>query len=261
MRLSNVIISALGVSSAVNAAVMPEQQANSLSIRSNSDIANTLEKRKGGGGGGRGGGGSGSSSGSSSGGRSGSSGSTSSSGSSGSSSGGGGGRGYGGGNYYAGGASTPYRSGGRSPGGIAPFVLGGAALGIGAYALYGAGAYAYPYAHPYYFHNRTEQAVNQTYTIDSNSSIPVQCVCTKDSNCGCEDQTDDSYISSIIGNGSASDMDPSVARVANVNGTDTLIINGTIPAGATSAAASLRVPEVAGMWMIAAGVGAFVYAL
>lgn len=183
-----------------------------------------------------------------------------------------------GGNYYAGGATTPYRSGGRSPGGIAPYVLGGAALGVGAYALYGAGAYVYPYAHPYYFHNRTEAAQNQTYTNSTNSTLPVQCVCSQYSECGCDDQ-DDSYLASIIGNGSSSDINSTVARIANVNGTTTLIVNGTLPNGTTasggsddsgsgsgsssgtSAAAVMRVPESAGMWMIAAGVGAFVYAM
>jgi len=169
-----------------------------------------------------------------------------------------------GGNYYAGGASTAYRSGGRSPAGIAPFVIGGAALGIGAYALYGAGAYAYPYAHPYYFHNRTEAAQNQTYTNSTNSTLPVQCVCAQNSECGCDEQGDDSYLASIVGNGSNSDINSTVARIANINGTDTLIINGTLPSDGTSstgAASALRVPESAGMWMIAAGVGAFVYAM
>lgn len=172
-----------------------------------------------------------------------------------------------GGNYYAGGATTPYRSGGRSPGGIAPYVLGGAALGVGAYALYGAGAYIYPYPHPYYFHNRTEAAQNQTYTNSTNSTLPVQCVCAQYSECGCEDQQDNSYLASIIGNGSASDINSTVARIANVNGTTTLIVNGTLPNGTTaaggsdSAAGALRVPESAGMWMLAAGVGAFVYAM
>jgi hypothetical protein len=181
-----------------------------------------------------------------------------------------------GGNYYAGGATTAYRAGGRSPAGIAPFVLGGAALGIGAYALYGYGAYAYPYAHPYYFHNRTEAAQNQTYTNSTNSTLPVQCVCAQYSECGCDEQQDDSYLASIIGNGSSSDINSTVARVANVNGTNTLIINGTLPndtdssssgsgssgsSSSTGAATAMRVPEAAGMWMIAAGVGAFVYAM
>ena len=171
-----------------------------------------------------------------------------------------------GGNYYAGGATTPYRAGGLSPGRITPFVLGGAALGVGAFALYGAGAYVYPYAHPYYFHNRTEAAQNQTYTNSTNSTLPVDCVCAQNAQCTCDDQQDPSYLASIVGNGSASDINSTVARIANVNGTDTLIINGTLPDGTgsgsgTSAASSMRVPESAGMWLIAAGVGAFVYAM
>ncbi|KAI5242430.1 hypothetical protein E4T42_07664 [Aureobasidium subglaciale] len=273
MKFSHVIISALSIGSAVNAAVIPEE-ANSLSIRSSYDIAtspessNTLEKRKGGGGGGRGGGGS------SSGGRSGSSSSSGSSGSSGrsgssSSSGSSGSRGssgvspsYGGGRYYAGGSTSAYRSGGRSPGGIAPYALGGAALGIGVFALYGAGAYAYPYAHPYYFHNRTEAAQNQTYTDSMNTTLPVQCVCEPNADCGCDDQEDNSYIDSIVGNGSVSDINSTLARVANINGTETLVLNGTLAEGtASTSAANIMRPESAGMWLLAAGVGAFVYVL
>lgn len=280
MKFATVVLSALSLSSAVNAAVIPEE-ANSLIVRADYDAAstldssNTLEKRKGGGGGGRGGGSSSGSSGSSSGSRGSGSSSSGSSGSSGSTSGtsNSGGRtssgsgvrpSYGGGNYYAGGAASPYRAGARSPGGVAPYLLGGAALGFGAYALW-----AYPWSHPYYFHNRTEAAQNATYGNSTNTTLPVECVCAQYQECGCEDQQDDSYLASIVGNGSAADMNSTVARVVNVNGTDTLVINGTLPngttaagaSGDTSAAAFMRVPESAGMWLIAAGVGAFVYAL
>ena len=54
MKFSHVVVSALGLGSAVNAAVIPED-AKSLAIRTEPDViipdsGNTLEKRKGGGG-------------------------------------------------------------------------------------------------------------------------------------------------------------------------------------------------------------------
>nr|OQO31331.1 hypothetical protein B0A51_02105 [Rachicladosporium sp. CCFEE 5018] len=223
---------------------------------------NDLFKRKGGGGGGGKGGGSGSSSGSSSGSgssgsSSGSSGSTgSSSGSSGSSSSSGS-RGSGSsgaasgyrptyGGYYGGGASTPYGAGARSRGGVAPFLIGGAALavfpGIWLYSVY-----AYPYGHAYGYRNNTS---------GRNETRNVTCLCEEYSQCGCDNNTDSNYLTSVANN-------QSISRVAN----DTLYVNGTLPNGTgtddstTSTTASgvgslkQKVMESSGYWVVVAGVG------
>ena len=192
------------------------------------DPATRLFKRKGGGGG-RGGG-------SSSGGRS-----------SGSSSGLRAGVGpqprtYGSGAYYPGGSVRPYKSGGRSPAGVAPVFL-----GVGALALFPGiwlyGAYAYSYPGLYYYHNRTS---------GQNESHPVQCWCSRYQECACDVKNQTDYLNSIANNNT-------VARVANVNDTDTLLINGTLPNGtvvAESGAHSFKqgLVEMSGLWVVLAGV-------
>lgn len=156
-----------------------------------------------GGGGGRGGGSSGgSSSGGSSSGGSRGSGSSGSSGSSGGSRSGGSGRtgvtpAYGG--RFAGGATAPYRSGSRSPGGIAPFLLVGGGLGF--FALYGAyswgpyGAYRYTYPAQISYYNQTSMM---------NETVAGECLCKRYAGCSCEAPTGDNntYVTSIIGDGS-----------------------------------------------------------
>ncbi|KAJ5341907.1 hypothetical protein N7541_011031 [Penicillium brevicompactum] len=219
-------------------------------VENSTDLSHlvSLEKRRGGGGGGRGG-----SSGGSSGGRSGSSSSSSSSGSSGgrtgssssnsgssgssgsrsgsssnvggtTSSGSGTRASYGGGRYYAGGATTPYTAGSRSKGSnIAPYVLGGAALGFFP-GLWLYSAYAYPYSHNYHYYNQDAHK-NETY--------PVICVCQEYSECGCDDNVNRTYYESLF-NGTEP-KNSSVVRVVKENGTETIYINGTLPNGTTAA--------------------------
>ncbi|KAM0563027.1 hypothetical protein ACHAPJ_001871 [Fusarium lateritium] len=226
----------------------------------NADEHELYKRRGGGGGGGRGGGGgsssgggrSGGSSGGSSGSRGGSSssgsgssrgsssgsgssrsgssrGSSSRSGSSGSSgSRGGASRGTGpqpnfaGGRYYPGGATAPYRAGGRSPAAsILPFALVGGALafwpGVWLY-----GAYMYPYHNSYHYHNDTS---------DEDEERDVLCGCAKYNPCACDDNNSTEYYDQLIGNGSYDALNKSIVDVAKVNGTWTILINGTLPNG------------------------------
>ena len=241
MRTPQILLYLLGFITVIHALAVP------TSLESLSEASKELFKRKGGGGGGKGGGG-------------GSTGSTGSSGSSGSSGSGSGSRGsgssgstsgspgrvaptYGGGQYYGGGARTPYGAGTRSPGGIAPYFLAGSALaffpGIWLY-----GAYAYPYSHPYTYHNNTN---------NQNETHPVQCLCGQYQQCGCDDNNSTDYLDSVANNNT-------IARVANVNGTDTLVVNGTLPndtADATTSAAGnykQGLAEMSGFWLVIAGV-------
>ncbi|KAK5290168.1 hypothetical protein LTR16_002639, partial [Cryomyces antarcticus] len=261
MKFSSTILHSLLGFSAVNGLVIPET-VTSLSLRDtpSEDFhasplpSNPLERRKGGGGSSGGGGGrsSGSSSGSSSSGSS-SGGRTSSGASS-----GGAARtpAYGGGQYYSGGATSPYRSGSRSPLGLTPFLLPIAVLSIFP-GLWLYGAYAYPYSHPYSFHNQS--APNN----GTNTTLPVQCLCQQYSDCGCDDNTNSTYMDDVLGNGSAADMDPTLVQVAPVNGSQTILINGTLPndtsAAVASAAAGTSIPqgllEHSGWWVMGAIVG------
>jgi hypothetical protein len=62
----------------------------------------------------------------------------------------------------------------------------------------------------------------------------VKCLCQQYSECGCDDNNDPQYMNGLIGNGSAAAMNQSLVRVANVNGTDTIFVNGTLPNGTTA---------------------------
>jgi hypothetical protein len=224
------------------------------------DTSEELWKRKGGGGGGGRGGGS-SGGGSTGGGRGGTSsgGGSSSSGGKGigSSSSSTGGRtttgsgsppSYGGGRYYGGGASVPYNSGGRSASGISPIYY----PAIGTFAFFSGlwlyPVFAYPYTNYFSFHNASS---------NKNESKPVTCLCEEYSECGCDDNSDQTYINDLIGNGSYAALNRSLVTVADINSTSTILINGTLPNG-TTAAGGTDSPNSApgltleGYWVMAA---------
>lgn len=75
-----------------------------------------------------------------------------------------------------------------------------------------------------------------------------------------------------MGNGSAADENSTLVHVGNVNGTKTLIINGTLPNGTngtedsstsstTSGATRQDLLEFSGFWLVGAIVGATVWLL
>lgn len=131
-----------------------------------------------------------------------------------------------GGAFYAGGSREPYRSG-ATRGSVVPFVVGAGAVGFlgGAYL---AGAYVYPYQHAYYYHNDT---------TNQNETKPVVCVCSEDAECSCEDNGDQQYFESLVGDGRYEHLNKSVINVAH-NDTDNktyIYILGTLPNGTTAA--------------------------
>lgn len=184
---------------------------------------------------------------------------------------------YGGGKYYGGGAATPYKSGGRSPGGILPYALGGGLLGAALIfpGLWLYGAYAYNYNHPYSFRNRTRNNFNET--------LPVTCLCERYSACGCDDANNSTFLDGIIGDGNLANLNKSLVNVGNVNGTKTIVLNGTLPndtvsdatttagdATGTGAGAATNLPsvsaankrfllETSGFWLLGAIVAATVW--
>jgi len=189
---------------------------------------------------------------------------------------------YGGGRYYGGGATQPYRSGGISPLGIVAFPL-----AFGALAFYPGiwlyGAYSYPYHNPYSFHNRTARANNTNSTTTPSHALQffglsarqeegieqtknVTCLCAMYQECGCDDNGDTTFLDSIIGDGTYSSLNLSLVNVADINGTSTIILNGTLPNGTTAsggtddASAAVRsVVEASGYWVMIALVGMTVY--
>jgi hypothetical protein len=235
-----------------------------------------LWKRKGGGGG-KGGGGS------SSGGKGGSSGSSSGSSSSGKGGSGSTGKGsssssvggstktgsgvtprFGGGRYYGGGATTPYASGVRSPLGLTPVLLGATALAL-LPGLWIYGAYSYPYTHPYTFRNHTATSNITSKRDDStgvNETRSVNCLCAQYQECSCDDSGNTTFLDELIGNGSYQALNQSLVTVADVNGTSTILINGTLPNGTTASggtenasAAVKAIVEASGYWAMIALVG------
>lgn len=198
---------------------------------------------------------------------------------------------YGGGRYYGGGATIPYTSGGRSPLGITPIALGvgaGAAIALyPGYQLYPYGAYGYPYAHPYTFHNRTASKnstnttttrrdlehefevliIRQTADTGINQTKPVTCLCALYAECGCDDNDNTTFLDSIIGDGTYANLNLSLVQVGDINGTSTIVLNGTLPNGTTSsggtenANASTRAfVQASGYWVMIALVALTVYA-
>jgi hypothetical protein len=161
---------------------------------------------------------------------------------------------YGRGNaFYRGGAASPYRSGKPSPLGITPFFLPVAALaffpGVWLY-----GAYAYPYNHPYHYINDT---------TNNNESLPVLCLCGNNADCGCDDNNNNTYYESLF-NGTQP-QNGSLVKVTDVNGTQTIAINGTLPDGTVEeyndSAAALTMINTGGYWVMAAVALGAVYAL
>ncbi|EFX04470.1 hypothetical protein CMQ_1398 [Grosmannia clavigera kw1407] len=139
---------------------------------------------------------------------------------------------YGGGAYYGGGSTVPYRSGSTSPSGIAPLALGvGAGLAIGSSTHFWPGywyhpIYYYPYSHPYAYLNQTS---------NRNETKNVACACDETVECGCDNNSNSTYFADLLGNGSYAALNASGVAVADVNGTSTLLINGTLPNGTTAA--------------------------
>lgn len=92
------------------------------------------------------------------------------------------------------------------------------------------------------------------------------CVCQKYSECGCDDNNNQTYYESLF-NGSEP-TNSSMVRVVNVNGTEKIYINGTLPNGTTVAESSATPSSVgaglvqaSGYWVMAAIVASAVWVL
>ncbi|KAK6344987.1 hypothetical protein TWF718_006932 [Orbilia javanica] len=193
-----------------------------------------LEKRKGGGGGGKGGGGG------SSGGKSSSGGSKSSSSGSKSSGNNKGYKTYGG--RYGGGASTGYKAGGKSPLGLAPFLLPLAAIALIFPGLWLYAVYSYHYNTLYQYYNDSLNAIQ---------SVPVQCLCMQYSDCACDDNGNTTFIDELVALNQSN-----TTNFAVVDGVWTLLINGTVENGTGPAAgetinAGSNLNALGYLWMVA----------
>jgi hypothetical protein len=165
------------------------------------------------------------------------------------------------GGSYGGGAGVPYTASKRSPSGISPFLL---PLGALAFfpGLWLFSAYAYPYAQSINYYNNTN---------NQNQTLPVLCLCQQYSECGCDENHNQTYTQALVDNATRFDnsSQPYVSKIADVNGTRTLVINGTLangttaPGGTDSAAGALRETVLGnfGLTVLAAAVGWCTYML
>jgi len=93
----------------------------------------------------------------------------------------------------------------------------------------------------------------------------VTCLCDQYSACGCDDDGHTSYIDSLLGDGKVSSQNDSLVHIGNLNGSKTVVINGTLPNGTddststtTSGALSQKFFEISGFWFVAGVVAAMV---
>jgi hypothetical protein len=254
MKFSQILTGLVAVQ-VINAASIPES--NALNVIEERRVVpasevvspdHTLERRKGGGGRGGGGGGGGRSGGgtSSGGGRPGRTSPTSNAGGS-TSAGSGSPRRFANGNYYAGGAKDPYTAGSRTPnkGLIAGALILPATMLLIMPGLWLHSTYPYYYNNPYRFYNQSatnddnnddndRRALWTRQTQGRNETLPIMCVCEEEFVCGCEDNDDQSYLNELVGNGSYAALNKTLVTVSDVNGTKTLVLNGTLEKGTTS---------------------------
>lgn len=108
-----------------------------------------------------------------------------------------------------------------------------------------------------------------------NETKPVKCLCAENAVCGCDDNGDTTFLDGLIGDGSYAGLNKSVINVVDVNGTSTIVLNGTLPDGTTvadpsaadnsdpSAAAnnssSAYMLQASGYWVLFSLVGFSVY--
>ncbi|KAL8766139.1 MAG: hypothetical protein Q9209_006979 [Squamulea sp. 1 TL-2023] len=189
---------------------------------------------------------------------------------------------YGGGKYYGGGSTSSYRAGARSPRGLLPVAIGLGAATIIFPGIWLYGAYNYPYTHGYSYRNRTRRANNTEDRLlrrqdDQNVTLPVTCLCAMYSACGCDDNDDQSYLDSVIGDGT--NLNASLVHIGPVNGTEIIALNGTLPnstdsesesdtsddssssTAASSAASMQQILEMSGIWVSGGIMGVMVWLL
>lgn len=89
--------------------------------------------------------------------------------------------------------------------------------------------------------------------------LPVTCLCQQYNACGCDDNGNTTYLDTIVGDGT--NLNSSLVHIGPVNGTQTIVLNGTLPNGtdttqdpssssSSGVVNSQRVLEVSGIWTI-----------
>jgi hypothetical protein len=132
--------------------------------------------------------------------------------------------GFVGGQYYAGGSSVPYPAGGSPPGrslNSYSATPGGLAFYPGYWPY---GGFYYPYAYTHTYRNRTS---------NRDEERDIVCVCARYSVCACDDIDKKDFYDELIKDGDYDKLNKSMVTVSRVNGTQKIVINGTLPNGTT----------------------------
>lgn len=134
-------------------------------------------------------------------------------------------------------------------------MLGGAALFLIMPGIWLYSVYPYNFNNPYRFRNQSMQ--NETFPNGTNMSLPVTCLCQEYQVCGCDENDDQMYLKDLVGNGSYAALNKTLVTVSDVNGTQTLVLNGSLPNGTTapggsddddSAALAITIGKYGGYW-------------
>lgn len=103
--------------------------------------------------------------------------------------------------------------------------------------MYGS-LYAYHFTHDVNYRNTTS---------NGNETLPVLCLCQQYSVCGCDENHNQMYIDALVANATnATGGAVERTKIAVVNGTRTLLINGTLDNGTTADGGTEVVSEAAG---------------
>lgn len=105
-------------------------------------------------------------------------------------------------------------------------------LALSLASLLFAGAWMYGSVYVYHF-DRDIDYLNKT--SNRNESLPVMCLCQEYSVCGCDENHNQTYVDALVANATNVTTDgPARSKIAEVNGTRTLLINGTLENGTTA---------------------------
>lgn len=190
--------------------------------------------------------------------------------------------GTGGKKFYSGGGSAPYRSGSRTPSGLSAVALPAALMGgVFAGLWLGSLLYMYAWTNPLawqnplnaralvlpYLNSTAGNATQQVLTVPGggNVTLPVTCLCEENAVCGCDEVHDEQFVAALLQDAaSGGDAAGKTVRLSVVNGTLTVVINGTLPNGTTAdggsdyAAGAAAGPRWAITWVVVAVAGAVV---
>ncbi len=151
--------------------------------------------------------------------------------------------------FYYGGAKVPYTAGADSPSGIKATLLPAADLDFHpGFGYWPYGVYIYHLADAYTYQNSSSK---------QKETKPVDCLCAAYQECGCDQvpANETAYI-----NGAVNDRE---THFTNVNGIETLILNGSLPNGTTVASDAVGFAESCGglSSLVLAMVGTFLLTL